>query len=881
MTNDKTNESSVLLSLEYSYLINPNFSSAFESNTGLWRFDETGSTNRILDNLYPLKQCINRLNCNASKQDYIQIIEPTNDSQLIKVYINGDQDFINNARFELLTNYNQIDYKQVQLQGNEFERIDGIFLQKMSEVGSFYNVEIQISNLDTNFKTNFAQGDRYNIYIVGQQDNITIAESQVKILIDTLLNKYFLDSFDIPLSLIPIVGGVNLLNFNEIVKQSASNIYLPDLLPELFNSKMLSSNENLKIWITAKNVYEIIMTKKIIGDLVDTIMKNADRLVSKKYELTKAKLDLIVLHNQTDVLNIMSENGTFIQLPSLGEKSCQLSVQGQSVDSVNETIRELSLLASEYYSLEILNNGCAGNNHLSNNYFWTNVLHSKKSCLLTQNYRGVNIIGNKEEIKLVLKELAGSLPLEHYQVNLKLELNNSQKDFISGKKNGKIIKIGHQLNQIPIISFHSFNEYNFLIKISIDSNNDRFNYLLKSIELIELELPAEVQFNIPEVFHKSIIGNGGSIIQSIMKKYNVFIKFSSSVNKKNHHSKEDDHEDIIFYSFKRFKNVLIKCPMKNSKNILLVKQEIDQLVTQCCLNSQPIKSANNTIYQTIDFKLLKSHYLMLINKKFNLKFINNLEIENNSCIDFPKSIDEFNTSNYKMIKIQGSETKSKQCASKLTRFLPNNYEFKFQGKIDETSAEFKENITIPFRLMLEIELLVNKEKDQIILSYFGNETDDHVQMAINDLTLYLNDKNCVILNQQSYQFSPIEQIKLPNSQMFNYKICNGRSMLPNSPTYNQATTMSLAMPMSLPPPQSVSMASSPLSSHSSHFSLSPSLLPIQLPIHSPVQLPMNSFNLLTPVNIPPASLPPVPSLGSPVRCSPHYQPYSPVSYAKW
>lgn len=904
MTNEKTNENCVLLSLEYSCLLNCNLSSVYESSNGLWRLNGSSSGEMIFDNLYSLKQMINKLNCNALNQsNYIQIIEPSRDSQqLIKVYINGDQNFINNSRFELLSTYNQVNFKKINLQTTEFEQIKQNFLLKLNELSTYYNVEIQINNFETNFKTKFSHSDNYNVYIVGYQDNITIAESQVKILIDTLLNKFYLDSIDIPLSLIPIVGGINLLNFNEIVKQSTSNVYLPDLLPELFNSKMLSSNANLKIWITAMNVYEVIMTKKTINDLIETIMKNANKLVSKKFELTKAKLDLIVLHNQSDILNIMSEFGTFIQLPSLGEKNYHLTVQGQSVESVDETIRELSLLSSKYYKLEIINNDCAGNNHLSNSYFWSNVLHSKKTCLLTQNYRGVNIIGHKGEIKAVLQELAGSLPLEHYQINLKLELNNSQKDFISGKKNGKIIKIGHQLNQVPTISFHPFNEYNFFIKISIDSTNDRYSYLLKTIELIELELPAEVQFNIPEVFHKSIIGNGGSIIQSIMKKYNVFIKFSSSVNnnKKNHSVKGDEHEDIIFYSFKRFNNVLIKCPMKNSQNILLVKYEIDQLVTQCCLNNQPIKSANNTIYQTIDFKLLKSHYLMLINKKFNLKFINNLEIENNSFIDFPKSIDEFNGSSFKTIEIKGSELKSKQCANKLMKFLPNNYEFKFQGNFDELSADFKENITIPFRLLLGIELLVNESNHngqackQIILSYFGNEFEENPQMAINDLTLYLLDRNCLIMNKQPYHFNPIDQVKLPNTlsqsqPMLNYKISNGRTMIPNSPTYNQVPTMNLGMPISLQPPQSISVASSPLSTHSSHFSLSPSLLPQQLPMHSPVQMPMNSYNLgapaqLTPLYIPPASLPPIPTLGSPVRCSQtQYHAYgSPVAnYAKW
>ena len=81
-----------------------------------------------------------------------------------------------------------------------------------------YNVEILIDNIDTEFKNVDKKSTNYYIYILGNQDNITITESQVRILIDNMSNGFHIDSVDIDLSLIPIIGGIELFNFSQIAK---------------------------------------------------------------------------------------------------------------------------------------------------------------------------------------------------------------------------------------------------------------------------------------------------------------------------------------------------------------------------------------------------------------------------------------------------------------------------------------------------------------------------------------------------------------------------------------------------------------------------------------------------------------------------------------
>ena len=394
-------------------------------------------------------------------------------------------------------------------------------------------------------------------------------------------------------------------------KQRDLNIYIPDLLPELFNSKILNTTKNLKIWITSKEIYQILITKDILNNLINRILEEQNTLVIKEIDLTKVKIDLITLFNQSNILGIMFKYGTFIQVPSLGEADkYKIKVQGQSVESINESIHELTLLSSDYYTININFRNCF-NKELE--YYLINLMHLKKTCIITYNQYGIEINGLSKEIKQILSKLNANYYfwrsiLNHFTINLRIEINNDQKDFISGKKNGKIIKILNQLNNLAIIKFNPFNEYNFFIDLKLISDNDLvISNLMTGIELIQLELPAELKFNIPEVFHKSIIGNGGSIIQSIMKKYNVFIKFSSNFN---------STQDKIFYSFKRCNNVLIKCPKKNSKNISLVKQEIDQLVMHCCLNNKPVTNGG-TIYNTTNFELRKSHYVLMVNQNYN------------------------------------------------------------------------------------------------------------------------------------------------------------------------------------------------------------------------------------------------------------------------
>lgn len=755
---------SLILNLEYTYLIdpksNPQISTFYETNYGLWtEYRELAGAYRMVDNLKPLNERIAHINrSQLIPTNHIRLI-PNN--LLMTIIIQGTDEFVSQSKLDILQCYNQVGCKSVVMDEQQFLKINQSFTNQLLHLSSEYKVEFVINNkklaMENGTSTYVSSGSpsvtspypSYYIHIIGNQDNIGVVESMIKILIATLLNNEYLDALDIELSMVPLMGGVDFFNFKQISNQSNSTIYVPDLLPNLYNSGHLANTKDSKIYITSKSIPEILLTKSILTKLV------RKDIIVNDVEMHPTKITSMVLNNQQDLINIMFKYGVFIQFPSLGELA-KVSVQGYTLDAIKDAIFDLNLLSTTFYSVQV------DYSTLSTSLLVL-LIQSRKSCIISSNHQGYDITGSDKEIKHLLYTLSSS-PINFESIKLRFELNNDQRDFISGKKNGKLIKILNQLSQLPVIQFKACNGYNFYIDFEISSGVS-MSVLLKGLELLELEMPSELRFNIPEVFHKSIIGNGGSIIQSIMKKYNVFIKFSSI--KEGKRNLVSPISSSSSYSFKRLNNVLIKCPRKNAANIELVKYEIDQLVHQCCMSSSNIVS----MYNNVQFQLLKSHYLLLINHN-KLNEIWGMEHNFNSYINFPSSMDQFRDNQFVM-DIKGSELKSKECFKTFKSILPQNYEFTLALNISKFhntfNDDFIQRVVIPFRLLLDIEVMVSevpvtkKETSchQIILSYYNGEG---LNSAISELTTYLRECEFLILQKGTMDFDPEIVVNKPKTE---------------------------------------------------------------------------------------------------------------------
>jgi KH domain len=175
----------------------------------------------------------------------------------------------------------------------------------------------------------------------------------------------------------------------------------------------------------------------------------------------------------------------------------------------------------------------------------------------------IDIYGTHSQTKQAYAEITAMTDLIKIRdTKFQLELSLEHKDFINGKKNGKINRIT-KTSGCRIAFQESIHDVNMLIDIysAIPS------CLLAGIQMLEEELPAEMSFHIPESFHKRIIGVGGKNIQKIMKRFGVYVKFSNT----------EEYESLGGY-YENADNVICRTPSKNQENLKDLKASIVEAV---------------------------------------------------------------------------------------------------------------------------------------------------------------------------------------------------------------------------------------------------------------------------------------------------------------
>lgn len=296
-------------------------------------------------------------------------------------------------------------------------------------------------------------------------------------------------------------------------------------------------------------------------------------------------------------------------------------------------------------------------------------------------------------------------------------------------------------NASVFIKLLPFNEYNFYVDLYSENPLEAIN----GLKLFEEELSSELAFYIPETYHKKVIGAGGSTIQSIMRKYNVFIKFSSGQDR-----------NPNGYTHIRSNNVLIRCPAKNSKEILPAKKDLMDTV------SDRSQEHGNTFV-----KLSRSHLRLLLAQPND--FVFDVENKTNTIIMLPSEESFENPENY--LEIKGVMGTSDAAARLVKAMLPEDYEFKvayshkFDSLVSEGNPDFFEKVIVPFRVALKIEVQVVSKPEhpegeapyhQIVLS-FAQEHSVGLEDAIQILTAYLREKGLDIIDRDEFHVDPIVQ----------------------------------------------------------------------------------------------------------------------------
>ncbi|KAF3149093.1 hypothetical protein TWF569_005173 [Orbilia oligospora] len=414
-----------------------------------------------------------------------------------------------------------------------------------------------------------SQDTRLKILIYGDVESVECAKIRVLVMIDDMLGLH-VDSIFLELSLQSLMCGRGRKDIQHVEAVTKTNIYLPTAFPGVYGYKPPKATPRHPDIIFITGQPEMIkQAARMISELVSNC-----KLYVKDVSLSMNKIDFIILERLDVVKKVMAENGSFVQFPSLGAGRSMMRIQAPDIPPLDRTIKAILNISHQYYNAScwVLLNETA----LSS---MRPLLPQEVQRLLTDIcvFSGADIAfskfafeiyGSDDAVKLALKIISDVrfVKENRSQIRVKVQVANEHKEFVSGKKNGKINKIMGQAD-VQIL-FEPFNEFDFYIDvIGVD-----FQASMLGLELVEQELPADISFYIPDRYHKRIIGIGGQHIQSIMRKYSVFVKFSNAMDRDSGGGR--DTEEIAV------DNVICRTPARNAASLELVKQEINAMVQQ-------------------------------------------------------------------------------------------------------------------------------------------------------------------------------------------------------------------------------------------------------------------------------------------------------------
>ncbi|KAJ6160843.1 hypothetical protein N7470_004239 [Penicillium chermesinum] len=505
---------------------------------------------------------------------------------------------------------------------------------------------------------------RFRVAIYGDMESSEHAKTRVLIMIDQILKRH-VDAIKLELTMHTLVCGRTRKNIKLIEAATGTAIYFPPPFPRIFG-----------------------YTHR--APAVEAKTKSISRIYVKDVVVNSSKIDNILLDRLDKVRKVMEMNGSYVLFPQLGSQRGMVRIQGTEVLHVERTVREIMALAGQFYSASwwiIMPDPAQGGVRPPS----TPDVRAMLSDICINSEAEVSfdnltftINGSDDAVKAAMT-VVNQIPFvtrSQYQMRVKIELANEHKEFVSGKKNGKINKIMGQSN-VQII-FDGFNEYNFYIDVC----GNQYDSTKNGLDLVEQEMPASISFHVPDQYHKRIIGIGGQHIQRIMKKYSVFVKFSNAMDRGGM-GKEDD--DI------KVDNVICRTPARNAQSLDLVKQEIMDMVEKVDAEYVSERVVINRLY----------HRELLA----RMTEIDELEKKWNCKIEFPST--ELASD---VVTISGPEYQVPQAVDALlVRMVPESHELHFQSSVELRehfkSSDFLEDVRTKLKEQYEVDINVDTTAD--------------------------------------------------------------------------------------------------------------------------------------------------------------------------
>ncbi|CAK7221135.1 hypothetical protein SCUCBS95973_004393 [Sporothrix curviconia] len=446
------------------------------------------------------------------------------------------------------------------------------------------------------------------------------------------------DIFLLGPKLTPIVDGLN--GDNELRRDQRWRV-------AIYGDILSSEHAKTRVLIHIDNMLGRVYDVLRLDTAFHQPLCGRNRKNIKDIVVTAEKIDSILLSRMDKVRKITETNGANILFPVLGSRQNAVRIQATENLHTERTARELMALAGQFYS-GFWAVAQADARQIPNPAEIQSILgevcSNSDADVSFQNW-AFSITGSDDAVKAALNvlsmvQLAIHLP---YQIKVKIELANEHKEFVSGKKNGKINKIMGQSN-VQIL-FESFGEYNF----NIDVNAQSYESMKQGLSLVEQEMPASISFHVPDQYHKRIIGIGGQHIQRIMKKHSVFVKFSNAMDRGGIGREDDDM---------RVDNVICRTPARNAQNLELVKSEILEMVDRVDSEfTSQIVNVDRLYHRRLIARLPD---LETLEKKWNCK------------ISFPSTEQASDE-----VTVTGPQWQVPQCVDEFLGMVPDNHELVF------------------------------------------------------------------------------------------------------------------------------------------------------------------------------------------------------------
>ncbi|KAL2021965.1 hypothetical protein VTK56DRAFT_6384 [Thermocarpiscus australiensis] len=522
---------------------------------------------------------------------------------------------------------------------------------------------------------------RWRVAIYGDYLSSEHAKTRVLIHIDQLLGR-IVDAVKFDTSLHQVLCGRNRKNIKLIESMTNTAIYFPPPFSQCYRycPPKAQRRDPTEIFITGETPQAIEQAKFRIHELLSRM-----RIFVKDVALPPAKVDSILLNRMDKVRKIIEANGAFIMFPSLGSRQGPVRVQALENLHVERSIRELMALAGQFYTASWMFMQ-SDSRQPSNQDIRTMLgdICANSDADITFDRQAFTITGSDEAVKAALMVISQIKFASHvpYQIRTRIELANEHKEFVSGKKNGKINKIMGQSN--VQIMFDTFGEYNFNIEVI----GQTYDSLKQGLSLVEQEMPASISFHVPDQYHKRIIGIGGQHIQRIMKKHSVFVKFSNAMDRGGIGREDDDT---------RVDNVICRTPARNAQNLELVKSEILEMVDRV---------DSEFTSQTVDVDRLYHRQLLA-----RLPEIEELERTWNCKIIFPSTEQASDE-----VTVTGPQWLVPKCIDEFLGMVPDKHEVVMEQssalmKFLE-SPEFVQNIVPKLKTQYEAEVTVHENADE-------------------------------------------------------------------------------------------------------------------------------------------------------------------------